>query len=68
MIIRTRWIPFEASKHPELNGVKKNERLLSVTFIEDSTMQALTQRALKMRSREMFEEPYDPPEYLADTF
>jgi hypothetical protein len=31
-------------------------------------MQALTQRALKMRSREMFEEPYDPPEYLADTF
>ena len=49
-------------------GLKKNERLLSVTFIEDSTMQALTQRALKMRSREMFEEPYDPPEYLADTF
>jgi hypothetical protein len=64
MIIRTRWILFEASSHPELIDVKNGERLLSVTFIEETSLESLTQRAIKMRSREMFEEPYDPPEYL----
>jgi hypothetical protein len=64
MIIRTRWIPFESSSHPELDDVKNGERLLSVTFIEETSLESLTQRAIKMRSREMFEEPYDPPEYL----
>jgi hypothetical protein len=64
MIIRTRWILFEVSSHPELIDVKNGERLLSVTFIEETSLESLTQRAIKMRSREMFEEPYDPPEYL----
>jgi hypothetical protein len=68
MIIKTSWIPFEVSTHPELNELKNSEKLLSVTFIEDSSLDSLTQRVLKMRSREMFEEPYDPPEYLSDTF
>ena len=64
MIIRTRWIPFEASSHPELIDVKNGERLMSISFIDETSLESLAQRAMKMRSREMFEEPYDPPEYL----
>jgi hypothetical protein len=64
MIFSSSWIPFKSSSHPELNTIQEGELLLAIRFVEDSSIDAITQRAIKMRSREMFQEPYDPPEYL----
>jgi hypothetical protein len=64
MILSTKWVPFKSSNHPELNTTQEGEPLFAIRFIEDSSIDAITQRALKLRSQEMFHEPYDPPEYL----
>jgi hypothetical protein len=64
MIFRSSWIPFETSNHPELNKVQRGEMLYSIRFIDEKSVEAITQRAIKMRSQEMFHEPFDPPEYL----
>jgi hypothetical protein len=64
MILSTKWIPFEASNHPELNMVPRGEMLYSLKFIDEKSLEAIMQRAIKMRSLEIFQEPYDPPEYL----
>ena len=64
MILLTKWVPFKRSNHPELNTTQEGEPLLAIRFVEESSIDAITQRAIKMRSREMFQEPYDPPEYL----
>jgi hypothetical protein len=64
MILLTKWVSFKSSNHPELNTTKEGESLLAIRFVEDSSIDAITQKAIKMRSQEMFQEPYDPPEYL----
>jgi hypothetical protein len=64
MIISSSWIPFEVSNHPELNKVQRGEFPYSLRFIDEKSIEAISQRAIKMRSSEMFQEPYDPPEYL----
>lgn len=64
MILKTTWIPVSTRSHPELNNLQMNEKLLALSFIQDSSIDALQQKALKMRSLEIFQEPYDPPEYL----
>lgn len=64
MIISSSWIPFEFGNHPELNKIQQGEMLYVLKFIEETSLDAIIQRAIKMRSLEMFEEPYDPPEYL----
>jgi hypothetical protein len=64
MILLTKWILFKSSNHPELNTIQEGEPLLAIRFVEDSSIDAITQKAIKMRSQEMFQEPYDPPEYL----
>lgn len=61
---QTFWVPFKGGTHPETKNLVQGEMLYCLKFIEDSSLEALTQKALKMRSLEMFEEPYDPPEYL----
>lgn len=64
MIFATSWKSFDSSNHPELSGINTGEPLLSLKFIDESSVEAITQKAIKMRSMEMFQEPYDPPEYL----
>lgn len=60
----TSWKPFETSDHPETKNLNRGDLLYCLKFVEDASLEALTQKALKMRSLEMFDEPYDPPEYL----
>jgi hypothetical protein len=64
MILSTKWIPFKGGNHPEMNKVQSGELLYALEFIDEKSMESITQRAIKMRSIEMFQEPYDPPEYL----
>jgi hypothetical protein len=64
MILTTKWIPFNGGNHPEMNKVQRGELLYALKFIDEKSMESITQRAIKMRSIEMFQEPYDPPEYL----
>ena len=64
MIFATSWISFEQSDHPELNKIQRGEMLYSLKFIDEKSIEAITQKAIRMRSLEMFQEPYDPPEYL----
>jgi len=64
MIFATSWISFEQGNHPELSGINTGEPLLSLKFIDESSVEAITHKAIRMRSLEMFQEPYDPPEYL----
>lgn len=64
MILKTTWITAPNTSHPELNNHQTDEKLLALSFIQESSIDALQQKALKMRSLEIFQEPYDPPEYL----
>jgi len=64
MIVATSWKSFDSSNHPELSDINTDEPLLSLKFIDESSVEAITQKAIRMRSMEMFQEPYDPPEYL----
>jgi hypothetical protein len=64
MTVSLKWIQFESGNHPELNKVQRGEFLYSLRFIDEKSIEAISQRAIKMRSSEMFQEPYDPPEYL----
>jgi hypothetical protein len=64
MILSTKWIPFKGGNHPELNMVQLGEMLYALKFIDEKSSEAIMQRAIKMRSLEIFQEPYDPPEYM----
>lgn len=64
MIFKTSWISPESTNHPELIGYSPNDKLLTINFIDESSVEAIQEKANRMRSLAMFEEPYDPPEYL----
>lgn len=64
MILKTSWISFEPTNHPELIGHNFNDKLLTLNFIDESSIEAIQEKANRMRTLAMFEEPYDPPEYL----
>jgi hypothetical protein len=64
MILKTTWITVELDSHPELNGYTNDQRLLALRFLDEKSIEAIQEKALRMRSRSMFDEPYEPPEYL----
>lgn len=64
MILKTTWVSFEPTNHPELIGYSLSDKLLSLNFIDESSTEAIQVKANRMRSLAMFDEPYDPPEYL----
>jgi hypothetical protein len=64
MFFKTTWISLEPTNHPELIGHSPNDKLLTINFIDESSVEAIQEKANRMRSLAMFEEPYDPPEYL----
>lgn len=43
-------------KHPEMEGVKKGEKLLMIKFT-DEDLQELQQKILEQKMKELFEEP-----------
>lgn len=62
MFIKQTWIIPNTNDHPELIGIATNQKLLHLEFIDDSSIEALSERARKMRALQFFNEPYDPPE------
>ena len=61
MIIKTVWIHPPNDKHPE---ILNNEKLLALKFIDESSIEAISEKASRMRILNFFDEPYDPPELL----
>jgi hypothetical protein len=64
MIIKSIWVEPLITDHPELNDHHHNCRLLAIKFLEENSLEALKEKAERLRSLEFFNEPYDPPEYL----
>lgn len=62
MILKQTWVIPETYDHPELDCTSTNQKLLNLEFIDESSIEALTEKANRMRSLQFFNEPYDPPE------
>lgn len=62
MMIKTIWINPPKEEHPE---VTNSEKLLVVKFINESSIEAISEKASRMRCLNFFDEPYDPPEFLS---
>lgn len=61
-MIKTIWIYPTGEEHPE---VTTTEKLLALKFIDDSSIEAISEKASRMRILNFFDEPYDPPEFLS---
>jgi hypothetical protein len=62
MILKQTWVIPEHYDHPELDCAPTNQKLLYLEFIDESSIEALSQKASNMRALQFFNEPYDPPE------
>jgi hypothetical protein len=62
MIVKQTWIKPNTNDHPELDCITDYQNLLHLKFIDDSSIEALSERAERMRALQFFNEPYDPPE------
>lgn len=62
MMIKTVWVHPSNGEHPEINN---DEKLLALKFIDESSFEAIAEKALRMRALNFFDEPYDPPEFLS---
>jgi hypothetical protein len=64
MIPKTKWIETSNMNHPEIDDQSKPQKFLTVEFIDEATIEALSEKAHRMRCLKFFDEPYDPPDML----
>jgi hypothetical protein len=62
MIVKQTWISPVSNDHPELDCNAANQKLLHIEFIDESSIEGLSEKATRMRALQFFNEPYDPPD------